>query len=79
MLLLNLRAKKPSGVEDDPDGLAAFDFKEAGDELVAARRGGPANVAHFVAGTIIAKALEFAALTALAPAALFHFHLAAAD
>jgi len=55
-----------TGVEDDPDRLRAFGLVLAGDEIATARGGGPAEVAEVVAGTVFAKAFEFASEAALA-------------
>src|SRR6267378_39316 len=78
-LFLNFRAEQPAGVKDNPDGLAALDFENASSELMAARGGGPANVAQVVALPVIAEAFKFPAVTALATTAFLHFNLAAAD
>ncbi len=78
-LLLNFGAEQAACIEHNPHGLTAFDFENAGSELVAAGRGSPADVAEVVALAIVAEAFEFAALAALAVPALFHFNLSAAD
>jgi hypothetical protein len=75
----HFRAQQAAGIEDDPDGLAAFDLKNTGNQSVATRSRRPGNVAEFVPFAIFAQAVEFATLPALALAALFEFHLAAAN
>src|SRR4029077_19840918 len=67
------------GVEHDPDRLASFHLEHTCGELVTARRSGPADVAEFVALTVVAETFKLAALTALPLAPPFHFDLAASN
>ena len=46
---LNVRAQQPAGIENEPNGLAAFHLENARDQAMAARGGCPADVADFVA------------------------------
>ena len=72
-------AREAACIDDHPYRLAALHLINARDEMIAARAGGPADIALLVAGTIFAQTLKVAALTPLAPPPLFHFHLTAAD
>src|SRR5579863_4221568 len=76
---IDARAQEPAGVEHQPDGLTAFDLMNFGDELSAAGGNAPADVAKFVAIAIVAQALEFTPVAALALQAFFKLDLAAAD
>src|SRR5208282_1602697 len=73
----DLGPQQPPRIEHNPNCLAAFDFKDARNELVPARCGRPADVARIVALAVFAKAFEFPSLAALAATALLHLHLPA--
>ena len=51
-------ARKPAGVEHDPDLLGAFDGELAGDEVAAAGGGCPGDVAELVALLVVAEAFK---------------------
>src|SRR5205814_9944025 len=72
------RAHQAAAVEHDPHRLAAFGLVLPGDEVAAARRGGPADVAQVIAFAVFAQAFEVAAQAALARQAELESDLAAA-
>lgn len=72
-------AGEAAGVDDEPDLLGAFDGELAGDELAAARGGGPGDVAELVAVGVVAEGLEVAAGAAETEAAFLALELAGAE
>src|SRR5579859_1116190 len=77
--LLYFGAQQTTGIEHNPDGLAALHFKNTRREVMPPRRRCPANVANVVTLLVIAQAFELAAVPALAAPPTLHFNLAAAD